>query len=73
MVNVFPTDLDDLIKQYLKMNNEEWDENKHFIYIDCTLNPPALMFEQWDYKVQKPTLGDLYVLKLRESIGKNLA
>ena len=69
MVNVFPTDLEDLIKKYV---GEEWDENKHFIYIDCTLNPPVLVFEEWDYKIQKPTLGDLYVLKLPASVVKNL-
>lgn len=73
MVNVFPTDLDDLIKEYLAKNNEEWDEDKHFIFIDCTQYPPVLIFEQWDYKIQKPTLGGLYVLKLPESVVKNLS
>ena len=70
MVNVFPTDLDDLIKTYLTKHKEEWNEDKHFIYIDCIQHPPILVIEEWDYKSPKPTLGELYVLKLPQSIVK---
>ena len=66
MVSVFSIDLYDLIKEYLTKNNEEWDEDKHDIYIyidtgyiDCTQHTPALVFEQWDYKISKPILGGL--------------
>ena len=73
MVDIFPTDLDDLIKEYLTKNKEKWDEDKHFIYIDCIHHPPILVIEEWNYKISKPTLGDLYVLKLPKSLVKNLS
>ena len=53
----FPIDLDERIKSYLKKNNEEWDEKKHFIYIDCTINPPKLIFHEWKYKCKSPNFS----------------
>ena len=58
-MNDFPTDLEERIKVYLKNHNEIWIPSKHFIYIDCTKDPSILVFEEWNYKVKRPTLKDL--------------
>lgn len=69
-------DLEERIKNYLIKHKEQWDDDKHFIYIDCTKSPPILVFEEWKYKCPKPTALSLNIpisLTLPESVVKNLS
>ena len=70
----FPTDLDERIQAYLRKHNETWDEEKHFIYIDCMASATAdmLVFEEWKYNVKKPSLEDLGIIILTEKTKKAL-
>lgn len=60
----YPIDLDERIKQYLKDNNEEWNEDLHHIYIDKTI----LTFDIWQYKCEKPSLQDLKISPIKKKI-----
>ena len=72
-MEVYPENLLFRIKNYVEKNNEKWDEDKHFFYIDCTVKPQKLVFSKWNYKVKKPSLDEIGVITQQPSDGRALS
>jgi len=75
IVKEFTEDLDERIKAYLTSKGEEWDTDKHFIYITKDSISSKLIFDTWLYKCPTPTYEDLGIVKskiiLRKKVNGN--
>lgn len=67
---VYPKDLDERIAKYLKDNNEEWIDKKHYIYIQITKESEILVIEEWNYKCNPPTPKQLDITPLKIILRK---
>ena len=66
----YPKDLDERITKYLKDNNEEWEQQKHHIYIQTTKERELLVIEEWNYKCSPPTSKQLEISPLKILLRK---
>ena len=66
----YPKDLDERITKYLTDNNEEWNKEKHHIYIQLAKEGEILVIAEWSYKCNPPTPKQLDITPLKILLRK---